>query len=134
MSVWGNEWHKLSSDEKSGFCVTTSSEAVNSAPKIVENSPVNVATSAAVERQMTEQPDNDTLPQNQSSEIECDDDTCNGKKWNCYTVFIKEGLANNSVHLTKVRYDEDYLFTLRIFPDVYVIRCFSIFRFSNSEG
>ena len=138
LSLWKDEWSRLSDSEKSAFCLPSSQETVEPSPAEVAQTPPPPAaesceaaeTSIVVDQQITPSTDEDVeaaaaVPRASSvknsrtettgpvscSEVECylDDDDDDGvdaskyKKWNCYTVFIKEGLADK--HLTKVRCD-----------------------------
>ena len=123
LSLWRDEWDRLPDSEKSTFCPQPSDETVDppAAEVMATPSPTVVISSeaagqlapsagesteaAAVVRQSSA---GKPGVASSCSEVECNDDAeddvddrSKNKKWNCYTVFIKEGLAN--FHLTKVR-------------------------------
>jgi len=128
LSLWRDEWDRLPDSEKSAFCPQPSEETVDDPPaaEVATAAPTTVVSSetscqvapsavestevAAAVRQSSV---GKTGVDSSRSEVKCDDDDNDGddrsknKKWNCYTVFIKEGLAN--FHLTKVRTGYEYI-------------------------
>ena len=122
VSLVRDAWKRFSEDEKSVFCPPSSTQATEPSPAEME-----VPTSTEAAEPATAYPsqpppaaeEDSAVPQAMSvnpngkanTAASCygerddddyyEDDPSKNKQWNCYTVFIKEGLAK--VHLTKVR-------------------------------
>ena len=119
LSLWKDEWDRLPDSAKSAFCPQTVDDPSAADPITVASSEAagqlvpSAVESTDVTGAVRQSSSGKTGVASSCSEAECNvddndvDDRSKRKKWNCYTVFIKEGLAN--LHLTKVRTSYEYI-------------------------